>query len=74
MTDLGFHIKADTPEQYRDQLIDWLNKNAAIHRVKSSMAARKTTAKDERIKAETYSAAAGFIANIRIERKTSEPK
>ena len=64
-----FIIKANTPEDFQKEIVEWLEKQSSIHRVNSSLANLKRTTVVEKAKASVYFDAAEFIKGMKIERK-----
>lgn len=65
-----FAIKADTPEEMRDQIVKWLKKQASNHRIASANARLAGTRQEERAMATAYQGAAEFLEKMEVERKS----
>lgn len=62
-----FVINADTPEQMRDAIVQWLNDQASNKRRTAMMARNKTLMNAAQNEGFGYEQAATFIQNITIE-------
>lgn len=63
-----FVIKASTPEIMKNEIVKWLNSQANNCSTAGRIAVKKTTQKDQKLKAETYEAAAKFLDGCVVER------
>lgn len=65
-----FAIKADTPEEMRDQIVKWLKHNASNHRIAAANARLAGTRSHETSMAMAYQGAAEFLEKMAVERKS----
>lgn len=68
-----FIIKANTPEDMRDQIVQWLRDQAINHGVATRIAERAYIQTEHRHKSAAYTSAADFIQLIKIEPKQPIP-
>lgn len=66
---ITYSIKADTPEETRAQIVEWLRDQSVNHSIGGRMADRKKVSAEHKAKADAYTSAADFIELIKIESK-----
>lgn len=66
---MSYHIKADTPEEVRAEIVKWLNYNAGVNRNRARNIRGKIKSEKAFAVAETYELAAKFINDIYIQTK-----
>ncbi len=61
---------ASTPEETKDEIVKWLKINASNYRITAAKASRIATKVENTTLAAAYQAAADFLENVKIERKS----
>lgn len=61
-----YTLRADTPNQAKDEIVKWLLQQASNHRIRASSAVLVRTRKEETSIATAYQAAGDFLAGVEI--------